>query len=374
MKNILNCNKKNNHGIINIKINRGISLMKTIIINGADDEAFAYAAKALSEGKLVAFPTETVYGLGANALNTDAVKKIYEAKGRPSDNPLIVHIAEVSKLNELVAEIPEAASVLIEAFWPGPLTMVFKKSNLVPDIITAGLDTVAVRMPDNHIARKLIREAGVPVAAPSANISGRPSPTTYKHVFDDLYGRIEYIIDGGPCQVGVESTVLDVTTDIPIILRPGGITLEMLENSLGEVNTDSVLEITGDVKPRSPGMKYRHYSPRAEMILIGGESDFVVKKINKLISDSSERGLNVGVLTSLENAHKYNADVVVEAGSIKNPNQIAAGLYDSLRTFDEKNVDIIYSETFEEKGIGRAIMNRLRKASSGKVIEAKEEN
>lgn len=344
--------------------------MDTIIINGADDEAFQDAANALREGKLVAFPTETVYGLGANALNTKAVEKIYEAKGRPSDNPLIVHIAEVSKLNELVAEIPETADLLIKAFWPGPLTMVFKKSNLVPDIITAGLDTVAVRMPDNPVAQKLIREAGIPVAAPSANISGRPSPTTHRHVIEDLYGSIEYIIDGGPCQVGVESTVLDVTTDIPVILRPGGITLEMLEKVLGKVNTDSVLEIKGDMKPRSPGMKYRHYSPKAEMILISGQSDSVVKKINSLIKESSERGLRVGVLASLENAHKYNAEVVVNAGSVKHVDKIAAGLYDSLRTFDDKKVDIIYSEVFEEKGIGRAIMNRLKKASSGKVIKA----
>ena len=347
--------------------------MNTIIINGADDEAFSDAAKALRDGKLVAFPTETVYGLGADALNQDAVKRIYEAKGRPSDNPLIVHIAEVYKLKELVAEIPETAALLIEAFWPGPLTMVFKKSNLVPDIITAGLDTVAVRMPASPIAQRLIKEAGVPVAAPSANISGRPSPTTSKHVIDDLNGRIEYIINGGPCQVGVESTVLDVTTDIPVVLRPGGVTLEMLEKVLGKVDTDPALEIKGDKKPRSPGMKYRHYSPKAEMFLISGESDSIVKKINNLIKESSRQGLKVGVLTSRENAHKYSADVIVNAGSVKHAEQIATGLYDSLRTFDEKKVDIIYSETFEEKGIGRAIMNRLKKASSGKIIEADKE-
>jgi len=348
--------------------------MNTIIVNGANDKAFKDAAKALRDGKLVAFPTETVYGLGADALNPDAVRKIYEAKGRPSDNPLIVHIAEVCKLNELVVQIPEAANLLIEAFWPGPLTMIFKKSNLIPDIITAGLDTVAVRMPNNPIAQKLIREAGVPVAAPSANLSGRPSPTTCKHVIDDLNGRIDYIIDGGPCQVGVESTVLDVTTDIPVILRPGGITLEMLENVLGKVRTDSVLEIKGDVKPRSPGMKYRHYSPKAEMFLISGKSESVVKKINELIKESSRQGLKVGVLTSRENANKYNADVIINAGSVKHIEQIAAGLYDSLRTFDDEKVDIIYSETFEEKGVGRAVMNRLKKAAAGKIIEADKEN
>ncbi|NLX64997.1 MAG: threonylcarbamoyl-AMP synthase [Clostridiaceae bacterium] len=348
--------------------------MDTIIINGTNDKAFKDAAKALRDGKLVAFPTETVYGLGADALNPDAVRRIYEAKGRPSDNPLIVHIAEISSLNELVAEIPEAAALLIDAFWPGPLTMVFKKSNLVPDIITAGLDTVAVRMPDNPIAQKLIKEAGVPVAAPSANISGRPSPTTCKHVIDDMKGRIEYIIDGGPCQVGVESTVLDVTSDVPVILRPGGVTLEMLEKVLGNVYTDPVLEIKGDIKPRSPGMKYRHYSPKAEMFLISGDPDPVAKKISELIMESKRKGLRVGVLTSRENADKYNADVIVNVGSVKHIEQIAAGLYDSLRTFDDKKVDIIYSETFEEKGVGRAVMNRLKKASAGRIIKADEEN
>lgn len=348
--------------------------MNTIIINGTDDEAFSDAAKALRDGKLVAFPTETVYGLGANALNADAVKRIYEAKGRPSDNPLIVHIADVSNLIKLVLEIPDAAVSLIKAFWPGPLTMVFKRSDLVPSIITAGLDTVAVRMPDSPIAQKLIKESGVPVAAPSANLSGRPSPTTHKHVIEDLYGRVEYIIDGGPCKVGVESTVLDVTTDIPIILRPGGITLEMLEKILGKVYTDTVLEIKGDAKPRSPGMKYRHYSPKAEMILISGESNSVAERINELVRESRTKGLKAGILTSHENAHKYDADVIVEAGPAKHAEQIAAGLYESLRLFDERKVDIIYSETFEEKEIGRAIMNRLKKASSGKIIEVKEGN
>jgi len=348
--------------------------MNTIIINGTDDKAFKDAAKALRDGKLVAFPTETVYGLGADALNPDAVRRIYEAKGRPSDNPLIVHIAEVSSLDELVGEIPEAAALLIDAFWPGPLTMVFKKSNLVPDIITAGLDTVAVRMPDNPIAQKLIRDAGVPVAAPSANISGRPSPTTCKHVIDDMMGRIEYIIDGGPCQVGVESTVLDVTSEVPVILRPGGITWEMLKKVLGNVAADPVLEIKGDMKPRSPGMKYRHYSPKAEMFLVSGKPDSVVKKINELIKESSRKGLKVGVLTSRENEDKYNADVIITAGSVMHIEQIAAGLYDSLRTFDDEKVDIIYSETFEEKGVGRAVMNRLKKASAGKIIKADEEN
>lgn len=344
--------------------------MKTIIINGAESELFDAAAKALKKGRLVAFPTETVYGLGANALDPKAVEKIYEVKGRPSDNPLIVHISEITQIDDLVLEVPDKANALIKEFWPGPLTLVFKKSNLVPRIITAGLDTVAIRMPDNPIALKLIERAKVPVAAPSANLSGRPSPTTYSHVKQDLDGRIEYIIDGGPCTVGVESTVLDVTSDIPIILRPGGVTLEMLENIVGKVETDPALEVKGDIKPRSPGMKYRHYSPKADMILISGESNKVISKINDLVNESQKKGLRVGVLASLINADKYNADVVVVSGSAQSLEQVASGLYDSLRKLDDENVDIIYSETFIEKGIGSAIMNRLKKASSGKIIEA----
>lgn len=345
--------------------------MKTIIIHDTEDDLFNTAAQALKAGELVAFPTETVYGLGANALDPNAVKKIYKAKGRPSDNPLIVHIAKVSQLDALVLEVPCKAKALINSFWPGPLTLVFKKSDLVPSIITAGLDTVAIRMPNNPIALKLIETAGIPIAAPSANISGSPSPTECAHVANDLNGRIEYIIDGGSCDVGVESTVLDITTEIPVILRPGGTTLEMLEKVVGKVETDTVLEVKGDTKPKSPGMKYRHYSPKADLILVYGEQDRVVTKINELADENKKNGLKTGVLASLENNEKYLADVVIVAGSIRNLEKIASGLYDSLRRFDETNVDIIYSEAFTEKEIGRAIMNRLKKASGGNEIVAK---
>lgn len=342
--------------------------MQTIVINGSDDERFYSVAKALRDGKLVAFPTETVYGLGANALNPQAVKRIYEAKGRPSDNPLIVHIAKVSQLESLVREVPAKAEELMKAFWPGPLTLVLKKSEYVPDIITAGLDTVAVRMPNNPIAIRLIEMAEVPVAAPSANLSGRPSPTTHQHVVEDLEGRIEYIINGGPCRIGVESTVLDITSGIPVILRPGGVTKEMLEKVIGKVETDSVLMPEEGIKPRSPGMKYRHYSPKAEMIMVDGKSEKVIKKINDLTSENNAKGIKTGVLSCFENKGRYLADVVVSVGSVNCLDEVASGLYDALRKFDEEKVDVIYSETFTETGMGRAIMNRLRKASSGRIM------
>jgi len=345
--------------------------METIIINGINDEHFSLAAKALREGNLVAFPTETVYGLGANALDPRAVRRIYEAKGRPSDNPLIVHIANVSQLDTLVKEIPPVAEALIEAFWPGPLTLVFRKSELVPYVITGGLDTVAVRMPDNDVALKLIGESGVPVAAPSANISGRPSPTACQHVLDDLKGRIEYIIDGGPCRIGIESTVLDITSGTPVILRPGGVTREMLEKVIGEVKTDTVLKPEDGLKPRSPGMKYRHYSPKARMLLLEGKTEDVIEKINSLACENRANGLKTGVLASRENKNRYAADVVLSIGSHDNPEEVASRLYDFLRRFDEEKVDIIYSETFSEEGMGMAVMNRLKKAASGR-IEVKE--
>lgn len=343
-------------------------LMTTKIIQSDDEEGIKESAQSLKQGMLVAFPTETVYGLGADALNYEAVKRIFEAKGRPSDNPLIVHISDLSQLNALVYEVPDNARFLMDAFWPGPLTLVFKKSDKVPDSVTAGLDTVAVRMPENPIALKLIKESGVSVAAPSANLSGRPSPTTVEHVKEDLTGRVEYIIDGGPCTVGVESTVLDITTAVPIILRPGGVTREMLEEVLDSVEVDSVLEVKKDVKPRSPGMKYRHYSPKAELIIVKGEAKGVIEKINDLTVQHRIEGLKVGVLSCSENTSGYKADVVYEAGSINKPETIASGLFGALRKFDDTHVDIIYSEAFSEEGIGQAVMNRLKKAAAGKII------
>lgn len=344
--------------------------METIIVNASDEDGIKAAAKAIREGKLVAFPTETVYGLGANALMPQAVKRIFEAKGRPSDNPLIVHIADISQLNDLVSGIPDIAATLIDAFWPGPLTLIFKKSDIIPDVITAGLDTVAVRMPSNPVAQKFIRESGVPIAAPSANLSGRPSPTTAHHVAVDLSGRVEYIIDGGPCTVGLESTVLDITGPVPVILRPGGVTAEMLQKVTGSGDIGASTEVKGNEKPRAPGMKYRHYSPKAEMILVSGSDDRVVNTINSLTVERQKEGLVVGVLACNENAGLYKADVVIPAGSKERLQDVAAELFDALRKFDDEKVDIIYSETFTERGIGKAVMNRLKKAAGGKIIDA----
>lgn len=341
--------------------------MNTIIIKGIEDPMFDMAAQALKTGELVAFPTETVYGLGANALDSKAVEKIYKVKGRPSDNPLIVHISDISQINDLVLEVSDKARKLIDRFWPGPLTLIFQKSRKVPDIISAGLDTVAIRMPKNPIALDLIKRAAVPIAAPSANISGSPSTTECLHVFNDLNGKIEYVIDGGPCNVGIESTILDLTTDVPVILRPGGITLEMLESVIGDVNADVDFEAKGDIKPKSPGMKYRHYSPKAELILVYGNQDEMVDKINNLICENKENGIKTGVLSSIENKDRYSANTVIAPGSIDDLGQVAAGLFDALRRFDAENVDIIYSETYTEDGVGRAIMNRLKKASAGSV-------
>jgi len=343
-------------------------LIETRIIRADDEEGLSKAAQALKNGKLVAFPTETVYGLGANAYDPEAVKRIFEAKGRPGDNPLIVHISDKGQLKDIVLEVPENARKLMDKFWPGPLTLVLKKSDAVPDVVTAGLDTVAVRMPDNIVALRLIELSGVPVAAPSANLSGRPSPTSAMHVAKDLTGRIEYIIDGGSCSVGVESTVLDVTGDIPVILRPGGVTYEMIGEVCGKVDVYKVGAKAAE-KPRSPGMKYRHYSPEADVILVEGENARVVDEINKQVSLAHEKNLKVGVLASEENAGLYKADVVLPAGSAKRPEEIASRLFDCLRKFDDLKVDIIYSETFGEKGIGRAVMNRLKKASAGKIIK-----
>lgn len=343
--------------------------MQTVIIKDNDNEALSEAALMLKEGHLVAFPTETVYGLGANALDSKAVEEIFKVKGRPSDNPLILHISSTSQINSIVREIPQNAKKLMEAFWPGPLTIVLKKTDHVPDIVTAGLDTVAVRMPENPLALKLIELSGVPVAAPSANLSGRPSPTSAEHVFADLSGRIQYIIDGGACAVGLESTVIDLSGSNPVILRPGGITREMLLEVLENVETDPALESNND-KPRSPGMKYRHYSPRADMFLVKGIQKDVINAINNLVKQKHEEGMKVGVLTCFENSGKYEADEVVSAGSACVLNDVASRLYDALRKFDETDVDVIYSEVFNEQGIGHAVMNRLKKASSGRVIEA----
>ncbi|PEB52387.1 threonylcarbamoyl-AMP synthase [Bacillus pseudomycoides] len=321
------------------------------------------AARLLRENEAVAFPTETVYGLGANAMNDKAIAKIFEAKGRPSDNPLIVHIGAKSQLSGIVREITPVAEVLMEHFWPGPLTIILPKKDGISEKVTAGLDTVGVRMPDHEVALALIEAANVPVAAPSANRSGRPSPTLASHVYEDLNGKIAGIVDGGATGVGVESTVIDCTSEVPTILRPGGITKEQLEEVIGTVSLDPALKDETE-KPKAPGMKYTHYAPKAPLSIVEGSRDF----IQQLVDEKKEQGYTVGILTTEEYQHVYKADVVLSCGVRSDLATVATKLYDVLRTFDASKVDVIFSESFPNEGIGNAIMNRLTKAAGHHII------
>lgn len=354
-----------------------MNFMKTIIGKidqlQMDNDVLEYAGKVLREGGLVAFPTETVYGLGANALDETAAMRTYEAKGRPCDNPLIVHIAEKDALEHIVKEIPEKAKPIMEAFWPGPLTLIFEKSDVVPAGTTGGLSTVAVRMPENEIALRLIREGGGYVSAPSANTSGRPSPTTAAHVKEDLEGKIEMILDGGSVDIGVESTILDMTVEPPMILRPGAITKEMLEACVGEIAVDkTLLQAESTQAPKAPGMKYRHYAPEAPLTIVKGEMEDVVKAIRQLVYEAEKDEKKVGVIATSETLELYTRGTVKSIGNREHENSIARNLYRILREFDEEGVDIIYSEAFAAEGIGVAIMNRLEKAAGHRVVAAEE--
>lgn len=336
-----------------------------------NEEKLAQAAEVLRQGGTVAFPTETVYGLGANALDEEAVKKIFEAKGRPSDNPLIVHIANIEDMNELVEEIPPKAQILMEKVWPGPLTMVLKKSDKIPPIITAGLDTVAIRMPSHSIAKALIEIAKVPVAAPSANLSGKPSPTQANHVIEDLRGKVDIIVSGGNCQVGLESTVVDLTGDTPTILRPGGVTKEQLEDLLGAVQVDGAIEADGhnNLIPKAPGMKYTHYAPQAPVCIVEGSMADMVTCINRLKKEKEDMGLKVGIMATDETKDQYQGGVILSMGSRKNVASIGTNLFAVLRQFDEEGVDIILAESVEQKSLGHAVMNRMIKAAGYNVIK-----
>ena len=336
-----------------------------------DQAALAEAAAVLRKGGLAAFPTETVYGLGANALDEKASRKIYEAKGRPSDNPLIAHIADLDGLKPLVSEIPEAGRKLAEAFWPGPLTLVFPKSEIVPHGTTGGLETVAVRMPSDPVARELIRLAGVPIAAPSANTSGRPSPTRAEHVLQDMDGKIDMIVDGGPVGIGVESTIVDVTEEIPTLLRPGAITMEMLRDVVGQVDVDPAITgpIRADVKPKAPGMKYRHYAPKASLTLVEGEAGAVTARINELAAEKLGKGCKVGIICTEETKTLYPAGIVKSIGLRSDEATLAHNLYAVLRDFDDLGADVIFSESFPADELGQAIMNRLNKAAGYQVIQ-----
>ena len=359
---------------------------KRIIIedrNHIKDEELKEAASILRSGGLVAFPTETVYGLGGNALDEDAARKIYAAKGRPSDNPLIAHVSCVEEVAPLVKEIPEAGRKLMEAFWPGPLTMIFPKSEKVPYGTTGGLDTVAIRMPDDPVANQLIALAGVPVAAPSANTSGRPSPTTADHVWQDMNGRIEMIIDGGPVGIGVESTIVDVSSAVPAVLRPGAITMEMLAEVLGEVSVDPAIlgPLSADVRPKAPGMKYKHYAPKADLTLVEPEDvdrengldekqlQAMIGKVRELSRGKIEAGCRVGVICTDESRHCYTDGAVRSIGERKSQASVAHNLYALLREFDDLGVDYIFSESFPKDHLGQAIMNRLSKAAGYKIVK-----
>lgn len=335
-----------------------------------DEKAMEHAGRLIAEGELVAFPTETVYGLGGDALHPEAAQKIYAAKGRPSDNPLIVHIAEFSDLERIAKEVPEQARKLADAFWPGPLTMIVWKNDSVPYATTGGMDTVAVRMPNHPVALELIRKSGCLIAAPSANTSGRPSPTEAAHVAEDLDGKIAMILDGGSVRIGIESTIIDLTEKTPMILRPGYITPQMLSEVLGEpVEIDPGIIAADDTrKPKAPGMKYKHYAPKADLVLVDGAKDAVIAKINELAGEKKKAGMKAAVIATEETRNAYQADVILCIGSRKDEDSIAQHLYKILRDCDELEVDAIYSESFVTPRIGQAIMNRLLKAAGHQVI------
>lgn len=346
-------------------------LAKVDLSRSDSAEVIQTAAKILQEGGLVAFPTETVYGLGGNGLDSAACEKIYIAKGRPSDNPLILHISEFEELNPIVREISPAAQKLMDAFWPGPLTMVFPKADIVPEKATGGLDTVAVRFPSHPVARAIIRAAGLPIAAPSANSSGKPSPTRASHVEFDLNGKIDMIVDGGAAEWGLESTIVDVSGEVPMILRPGAVTKEMMEKVVGTVEIDPAIltKPAADLKPKAPGMKYTHYSPKAEVVLVKGETKAVVDEINRLAAADMAQGLKTGVMATEETKDLYQADIVLSLGSRDRPEEIGANLFKYLRKFDFLGAERVYSEVFSEEGEGMAIMNRLNKAAGYCVID-----
>ncbi|MBR4816863.1 MAG: threonylcarbamoyl-AMP synthase [Lachnospiraceae bacterium] len=371
------------------------TVIKKIDASRMASSDFKEAADFLRSGKLVAFPTETVYGLGGNAYDSTASARIYAAKGRPSDNPLIVHVSSFIEIDPLVSGIPDEARALADRFWPGPLTMILNKSDRIPKETTGGLDTVAIRMPSHPIANRLIKEAGIPIAAPSANASGRPSTTKAEHVIEDLNGKIDMIIDGGSSDIGLESTIVDLTVKPALILRPGYITIEMLREVLPDIEYDkAVLKRMRDdsIVAKAPGMKYRHYAPKGELTIFEGDIGAVFRAIVREAESRLKAGHSVGILTSDELAGNYiaieHADAkdlsgdsrdkaiqgksklyIRDIGSRNNEAEIAAGLFDALRYFDEAGAEYIYAEAFNEGGLGQAIMNRLMKAAGYNIIK-----
>ena len=334
-----------------------------------DESLINEAAILIREGKIVAFPTETVYGLGANGLDTNAVEGLFKAKGRPQDNPLILHVSNLEQLRSLVTQIPEIALECMKRFWPGPLTMIFNKSEIVPYMITGGLETVAIRMPNNPIALKLIEESSLPIAGPSANLSGKPSPTNASHVIEDLDGKIDMIIDGGETGVGLESTVLDLSIGTPTILRPGGITYEDLKEIIPNVEQDlGTIKMSENIVPKSPGQKYKHYAPKADMTVYTGNIDNIVSKIKEQTKELINKGYKVGIMATEETKNDYPDGFVLVVGTRAKKETIATNLFKIIRLFDDNGVDVILAEGVEYDHIGMAIMNRMMKASGGKVI------
>jgi L-threonylcarbamoyladenylate synthase len=338
-----------------------------------EPEKIQAAAAFIKKGGLVAFPTETVYGLGADALNAAAVQALFEAKKRPLDNPPIIHVENINDVYRLATQVPPETEKLMRTFWPGPLTLVFKRSSIVPDVTVAGLDTVAIRMPQHNVALALIRASGCPIAAPSANLAGKPSPTSAKHVFDDLNGRIDAVLDGGITRIGVESTVLDLSVDPPMVLRPGGTPFEALQKALGSVQLHPFVVAEKELplgKARSPGMRHKHYAPNAKVLLVEGSVAAVTAKIKELVDDYRLEACKVGVLATDETAAQYGADVVKSLGSRFNLAVVAQNLFRLLREFDAEGVDVIIAEGVPADGLGLAVMNRLRKASAYNIVKA----
>ena len=335
-----------------------------------DIEYLKEAADIIYNGGVVAFPTETVYGLGANALNDEAVEKIFNAKGRPQDNPLIVHVSS-KDINNLVKDVPEVAQKLINRFWPGPLTIILNKKEIIPNRTSANLDTIGIRMPNDKIALKLIELSRCPIAAPSANISGRPSPTEVERCVEDLSGRIDYILGGERSNVGVESTIVDCTVDPPMVLRPGGVTLEMLQEVCEDIKIDKAIQGKPDenLKPKAPGMNYRHYAPKAKLKIIKGNKQKTIEKINEIVQNYIENQKEVAILSTDELYSSFNKGKVISLGSEKNLYDVARNLFESLRECDDLNVDIILCQAFDEEGVGLAIMNRLNKAAGFDILE-----
>lgn len=346
-----------------------------ICVNNLEDDEYnkiiLNAANIIKLGGLVAFPTETVYGLGANAYDNNACNKIYTAKGRPSDNPLIVHIANIKELYNIALCVNQKAKILIDNFWPGPLTLIFKKTSKIPYETSGGLDTVAVRFPSHKVATDLITLSGVPIAAPSANLSGRPSPTAANHVKFDLDGKINMILDGGQASFGIESTIIDVSTENVCLLRPGSITIDMICPLIGDVTIDeSILKQDVNLKPKAPGMRYSHYSPLAKVTIISGKLVDVVSKINTLVDLVDENNIKIGVLATEQTKDFYdNKKCFVQIlGDRNNPQTMAKNLFETLRKFDYNNVQVVYVEAIDEDGLGLSIMNRLKKASGYDII------